>query len=244
MISPCHVSAKKNPHISKAIKLSVEPLVKVKKMSKEDILLVQKRVRNEYTKLVPSGNTRKKSAKMNQVKRPVVKNKSRHFNVVVHKLKKQKCKYYYKCKIGECPVSFSKTSAWNVHHLVKHKDVKFRCNECRKVLRTPSSYKNHLNLHKECHFACNRCNHKFVFQSELIMHRSPHKRQKLYSCFAADCNRSYKWRHDLIRHIKVHTKKILYKCRICNYNSYEGRLFRQHLILHTSKTPYKCRHCP
>ena len=64
---------KKSLHVSKAIKLSVEPLVKVKKMSKEDILLAQKRVREEYTKLVPSGNTRKKSAKMNQVKRPVVK---------------------------------------------------------------------------------------------------------------------------------------------------------------------------
>ena len=103
-------------------------------MSKEDILLVQKRVRDEYTKLVPSGNTRKKSAKTNQVKGLVVKNMSGYFNVVVHKLKKRKHKYYYKCKIGECPASFSKTLAWNVHHVVKHKDVKFRVNECRKVL--------------------------------------------------------------------------------------------------------------
>ena len=63
-------------------------MVKVKKMSKEDILLVQKRVRDEYTKLVPSGNTRKKSAKTNQVKGLVVKNMSGYFNVVVHKLKK------------------------------------------------------------------------------------------------------------------------------------------------------------
>ena len=71
-------------------------------MSKEDILLVQKRVRDEYTKLVSSGSARKKSAKI--VKRPVVKNKSGHFNVAVHKLKNRKHKYYYKCKIGECPV--------------------------------------------------------------------------------------------------------------------------------------------
>ena len=74
------------------------------------------------------------------------------FNVATHKLKKRKRRYYYKCTIGECSVSFSKMSAWNVHHLAKHRDVKFRCNECGKVLRTPSSYKNHLNLHKECHF--------------------------------------------------------------------------------------------
>ena len=31
---------------------------------------------------------KKKSAKMDQVKRPVVKNKSGHFNIAVHKLKK------------------------------------------------------------------------------------------------------------------------------------------------------------
>ena len=118
-------------------------------MSKKDIFLAQKRVRDEYAKLVPRGNTSKKSAKTNRAKRPGLRKKSGHFNVAVHKLKKRKCKYYYKCKIGECPASFSKTSAWNAHHLVNHKDVKFRCNECRKVLQTPLSYKNHLNLHKE-----------------------------------------------------------------------------------------------
>ena len=160
--------------------------------------------------------------------------------MAVYKLKKRKRKYYYKCKIGECSASFSKTSAWNVHHLVKHKDVKFRCNECRKVLRTPLSYKNHLNLHKECHFECNHCNHKFVFHSELRTHR----RQKLYSCFAADRNRSYKWRHGLLRHIKIHTKKITYSCKICSYKSYEGGLYCQHVIVHTNKMPYKCRFCP
>ena len=57
-------------------------------MSKKDILLAQKRVRDEYTKLVLSENTRKKSTKTNQVKKPVVKIMSGHFNVVVHKLKK------------------------------------------------------------------------------------------------------------------------------------------------------------
>ena len=142
----------KNTSSNKVIKLSVEPLVKVKKMSKKDILLAQKRVRDDYAKLVSRGNTSKKSAKTNRAKRPGLKKKSGYFNVVVHKLKRRKCKYYYKYKIGECPASFSKTSAWNVHHLVNHKDVKFRCIECRKVLQTPSSYKNHLNLHKECHF--------------------------------------------------------------------------------------------
>ena len=79
----------KNTCINKVIKLSVEPLVKVKKMSKKDILLVQKRVRDDYAKLVPRGNTSKKSAKTNQAKRPGLRKRSGYFNVVVHKLKKR-----------------------------------------------------------------------------------------------------------------------------------------------------------
>ena len=157
--------------------------------------------------------------------------------------KERQHKYYYKCKVKKCSVLFTKTSTWNVHHLVKHKDVKFKCNECKKVLQTPSSFKNHQNLHKECHFKCNHCDHKFVFRSELRTHRSLHKRQKLYSCFTADCNRSYKWRHDLLRHIKIHIKKTLYSCKICDYESYEGRLYHWHVLVHTKTRPYKCRFC-
>ena len=54
LYTPLPYTGEKIPCNSKAIKLSVEPLVKVKKMSKEDILLVQKRVRDEYTKLMSS----------------------------------------------------------------------------------------------------------------------------------------------------------------------------------------------
>ena len=121
--------------------------------------------------------------------------------------------------------------------------MKFKCNECKKVLRTPSSFKIHQNLHKECCFKCNHCDRKFVFRSELRTHCSLHRRQKLYSCFAADCNRSYKWRHDLLRHTKTHVKKTLYSCNICDYESYKGRLYHWHVLVHTNMTPCKCRFC-
>ena len=221
----------------------VEPLVKVRRMSKEDILLAKQRVKDECSKSVSTVKAGKRSDKIKQSRSSVIPKKKGHFDVALHKLQKRKCKYYYRCKVKECSALFSKTSSWNVHHLVKHKDVKFRCNECRKVLRTPSSLKNHQNLHKECRFKCNRCDHKFVFHSELRTHRSLHRRQKLYSCFAVDCNGSYKWRHDLLRHIKIHIKKILYSCKICDYESYEGRLYHQHVLVHTNKMPYKCRFC-
>ena len=64
---PLSHTGRKTPRSSTAIKLSGEPLVKVRKMNKEDILSAQQRVREEYTKLRSSENARKKSAKTNQV---------------------------------------------------------------------------------------------------------------------------------------------------------------------------------
>ena len=60
---PTSHTGRKAPHSSMAIKLSVEPLVKVRKTSKEDILLAQQRVREEYSKRRSSANAKKKSAK-------------------------------------------------------------------------------------------------------------------------------------------------------------------------------------
>ena len=44
-------------------------------MSKKDILLVQKRVREDYAKFVPKGDTSKKSVKTNRANRPGLKKK-------------------------------------------------------------------------------------------------------------------------------------------------------------------------
>ena len=60
---PTSSSGGKVPQSSMAIKLSVDPLVKVRKMSKKDILLAQQRAREEYSKLRSMANARKKSDK-------------------------------------------------------------------------------------------------------------------------------------------------------------------------------------
>ena len=136
---PTPPTSRRAPHNSKAIKVTVESLVKVRRISKEDILLAKQRVKVECSKSMSTIKAGKRSNKIRQVKRSVILKKKGHFDVVVHKLQKRKCKYHYRCKVKECSASFSKTSAWNVHYLVKHKDVKFRWNECRKVLQTPLS---------------------------------------------------------------------------------------------------------
>ena len=157
---------------------------------------------------------------------------------------KQKRKYYYKCNMKNCIPSFNKTSAWNIHHLVKHKDVKFTCGDCKKAFAAPGSFHNHINLHKESKYECPRCNQKFVFNCGLNIHKNLHRRQKIHVCFATNCNKRYKWRQDLLRHIKNHVQDTLFECKKSNYSSYEGRLYHRHFLVHTNKTPYTCHWCP
>ena len=117
---PIPPTGRNAPCNSKAIKLMVEPLVKVKRMSKEDILMAKQRVKDECFKSVSAVKAGSRSDKIKQSRRlDILKNKGQ-FDVALHKLQKRKHKYYYKCKVKKCSASFSKTLAWNVHHLVKH----------------------------------------------------------------------------------------------------------------------------
>ena len=148
------LKSKHTIHGGKAVKLVIEPLVRVEKLSTEDIARAKWRVKDKHCKQL--------SKNQKQQHKPCELKMRGQFQVAVHKLPNRKWKYYYKCKVGDCTATFSKMTAWN------------SCNEYRKILQTPLSYKNHLTLHKKCHFSCNRCDHKFIFCSELITHHSLH----------------------------------------------------------------------
>ena len=138
-----------------------------------------------------------------------------------------------------CKASFNSVKDWNVHHLCKHKDITYKCTHCSKTLRTPESIRDHELTHQDKPFTCGRCGKTFVHISKLNLHRHIHRRQKLYTCFAAKCSSSYKWPQDLLRHIKKHLK-VVHKCSHCTYTTHEHRLLRRHIILHTNAMPYQC----
>ena len=72
---PTPPTSRRAPHNSKAIKLTVEPLVKVRRMSKGDILLAKQRVKDEYFKLMSTVKAGKRSDKIKQSKRSVIPKK-------------------------------------------------------------------------------------------------------------------------------------------------------------------------
>ena len=146
--------------------------------------------------------------------------------------------------LSGCSLTFNQRKAWVVHHLVKHKTVKYQCDICKKVFATPSSYKDHKLLHKPCNYKCHKCHKKFVYPGVLRIHRNFHNRTRKYVCKAEGCSCRYKWPQDILRHMKIYIQETQYACRVCQYSTYEAHLYRRHVILHASRLPYKCRKCP
>ena len=145
----------------------VEPLLSIKKLTKKDIKREQQRLKVKALTLPKPESKHKEPSSSKSVE---TTKHTGSFKVLTHSLIKRKRHYYYKCKVGECKVSFNRIKLWNIHHLVKHKSVKYKCSKCNKTIPTPSSYRDHLNLHKDTKFPCNKCDQKFLYECGLKLH--------------------------------------------------------------------------
>ena len=170
--------------------------------------------------------------------------KTGEFKMSTFGIAKQKRKYYCKCNMKNCTAMFNKTSAWNIHHLVKHKDVKFTCGDCKKMFATPGSFCNQRTYTRNQNMNVRDATRSLYLSADLIYIKIFIEDKKLHVCFATNCNKRYKWRQDLLHHIKNNVQDTLFECKICNYSNYEGGLYRHHVLVHMNKTPYKCCRCP
>ena len=110
LVTPTAHTGRNVPHSSMAIKLSVEPLVKVRKMSKEDILLAQQRVREEYSNLKFTANARKKNLTKQNKQRDLLSQR-REVTLMWQ---------YINVKKGNINITTSAKSRNVLHHLAKH----------------------------------------------------------------------------------------------------------------------------
>ena len=99
----------------------VEPLLSIKKLMTKDIEREQQRLKVKAPTL-PKPKPKYKEPSM--LKSVETTKCTGSFKVLTHSLIKRKRHYYYKCKVGECKVSFNRIKSWNIHHLVKHNSVK------------------------------------------------------------------------------------------------------------------------
>ena len=84
-----------------------------------------------HNKLTPKMTEQKRGCPANKKEQHIVKGKKSPktgvFKVKTYGITRRKRKYYYKCSHKGCTSTFNKMTAWNIHHLVRHKSEKFMC---------------------------------------------------------------------------------------------------------------------
>ena len=138
----------------------IEPLLSIYKLTTEDVQKVKDKLesRSQQSMRTPQCRIKKSSTRkgMHTIKWSTLA-KTGVFQVKTFSVTKRKCKYYYKCGYSGCTSTFNKMTAWNIHHLVKHKMEKFTCDKCKKTFAMPGSYRNHINFQREAKYTCPRC---------------------------------------------------------------------------------------
>ena len=129
------------------------------------------------------------------------------FKVRRHILRRHKYKTYIKCRVKTCALSyitFLTVKALNTHHHIYHSQISYKCQKCKKMIYTPSTWRFHMYCQKPKVYKCEHCDDQFMFRSKLKQHKCKHISQKLFKCFYGGCTVSYKHPQDLEWHTVVH----------------------------------------
>ena len=163
----------KQPPITKLRPPTVEPLLSIKRLTTKDIEQEQQKLKVKLPTLPKQKPKPKpKQEELRTSTRGKALTCTGTFKVLTHSLIKRKWHYYYKCKVGDFQASFNRIKSWNVHHLVKHKSIKYKCNKCNMTMLMSSSYRDHMSLHKNTKFACTKCDQKVVYACGLKLHQN------------------------------------------------------------------------
>lgn len=102
----------------------------------------------------------------------------------------------------ECNGSFSSMEALLEHRRTVHKSsYHVMCEECGKVFRSTSGYRNHQKIRHSSDSNvpfCKICGKKFSSSSRLFEHRKKHSDQTYYAC--QKCGKSFKHARSVKRH--------------------------------------------
>ena len=162
------------------------------------------------------------------------------FSNTTHGILKHKWIRSYKCPV--CNVCKPSQAEANEHYKNNHPPVK--CTQCPKVCSTSCTLARHMSLHSDLKYLCHRCEQRFVFESELKVHKFKHRRIRMFKCAHADCHKTYFSEGELNQHAKVHDN-IDHKCNHdgCKYSTPDVRLLRSHERTHKDFLRFYCCIC-
>ena len=129
------------------------------------------------------------------------------FKVRRHILCRHKYKTNMKCRVKNCALScitFHTVKALNTHHRTYHSHISYKCQKCKKMIYTLSTWRFHMYCQKPKVYKCEHCDDQFMFRSKLKQYKRKHFSQNLLKCFYGGSTVSYKHPQDLKRHTVVH----------------------------------------
>lgn len=135
----------------------------------------------------------------------------------------------YKCKIGQCTMSFKTCSHLQYHIKLHTGEKKFICDNgtCNRAFITKSDLNQHQKTHSgERSHVCTTCGLRLSRAYHLSRHMLTHSGEKNHKCDFCGC--AYAQKGDLVRHLKKHgvVKNSQKNCdEILNRNNSEIVLF-------------------
>ena len=157
-------------------------------------------------------------------------------------LKKRRPVQSYMCHEDGCTFIGKSIRELSEHHIKLHNDVV--CAVCNRSFKTPSSLKRHSYSHGELKFSCDQCNEAFAFQSELIFHKTIHRRIPTFKCMSKNCKKVYKSANELNKHVLKHSGMV-WDCdgKDCGYSMDDHRNLRAHKKKHQKVGSFECIPC-
>ena len=144
----------------------------------------------------------------------------------------------HKCK--ECAFVTDSSAKLNTHHKDNHQPVK--CDVCKELFNTPSTLARHVYKHRELKFKCEQCGKRFPFEGDRDLHLNTHRTIKSFRCANPSCNKSYFSKGELDKHAKTHDN-ITWKCKHCMYTNSDERNLKSHMRVHSALKRYLCPTC-
>ena len=146
----------------------------------------------------------------------------------------------HKCKEHDCGFITDCAAKLNNRHKEQHQLV--ICDVCKEYFNTPSTLARHVYKHRDLKFKCDQCGKRFPFEKDRDLHLNTHRTIKSFRCANSNCDRSYFSKGELDKHAKTHDN-ITWKCKLCIYTNADERNLKAHMRVHSSLKKYLCPTC-
>lgn len=113
----------------------------------------------------------------------------------------------------------------------ENKTKVYRCHECGKEFRRPSSLSTHKLIHSDHKpFPCSYCGKKFLRKSDMKKHTLMHTGAKPFQC--KQCGKVFSQSSNMLTHMRRHTGVKPFPCKVCGRRFYRKVDVRRHTLRH------------